>query len=104
MAIKLFQALNRFKFPKKEKSQDFTELRKKKKEWILKIAIRYLNNEEYLAFSYLYTSNRTADNIKAYPIAEYVQRRYNENRKKSDMDRNKSRIHRRQQITERSDD
>ena len=104
MAIKLSQALRHFKLQKKEELGDFTELRRKKKEWILKIAPRYLNNDEYMAFALLYISNRSVDNRKAYPIAQYIQRRYNENKKQYSMDRDKSRIHRRQQIKERSDD
>ena len=104
MGLTLFQILRqKYNLSKKIISDPLT-IRRNKKKFIMRLAIRYLTPEMYMFFIPKYTSNRTADNIDAKPIADYIIRRYEHGKRKGIMDRHKRDVHRRQQINERSDD
>ena len=104
MGLTLWQILkSKYKLSKKILNDPLT-IRRNKKKFVMKLALRYLTPEMYMFFIPKYTSNRTADNIDAKPIADYIMRRYEHGKQKGIMDRHKRDVHRRQQINERSDD
>ena len=104
MGLTLWQILRqKYNLSKKIISDPLT-IRRNKKQFIMRLGIRYLKPEMYMYFIDKYTSNRTADNIDAKPIADYIMRRYKYGKQKGIMDRHKRDVHRRQQINKRSDD
>ena len=87
----------------KKKPLEWIEVRKKKKEFVSTLAVKYLKSDMYMFFLEKYNSNKTSDNIEAKPIADYIMRRYKYEQSQRDLARNKSNIYRRRQINERSE-
>ena len=94
---------NKFKELRKT-SNDPMESKKKKRQFILKLAQSYLPADMYFFFQEKYQSNRTSDLIAAKPIADYIERRYKYGRDEGFTKRNELResILRRQQTNEGS--
>ena len=86
----------------KKEPLEWIEGRRKKKEFIMSLALKYLKPDMYMFFIEKYTSNRTADNIEAKPIADYIKRRFDYEQHKRNLERDKSNVHRRRQVNERS--
>ena len=82
---------------------DFLERKRRKKEWVMKLALKYLRPDIYMFFVEHYTSRKTKDNIAAKPIADYILRRYEHEQSQRSVERNKFDLHRRRQIDERSE-
>ena len=103
MAFMLGNIVKRM-FGIKTEMPDFLDRKRRKKEWVMKLALKYLRPDIYMFFIEHYTSRRTKDNIAAKPIADYIIRRYKYEQSQRDMERNKFDLHRRRQINERSKD
>ena len=103
MAFMLGNILRRMLGIKRD-TPDFLDRKRRKKEWVMKLALKYLRPDIYMFFIEHYTSRRTKDNIAAKPIADYIIRRYEYEQSNRDMERNKFDLHRRRQINERSKD
>ncbi len=88
----------------KRDTPDFLDRKRRKKEWVMKLALKYLRPDIYMFFIEHYTSNKTVDNIAAKPIADYIIRRYQHEQSERSVERNKFDLHRRRQINERSKD
>ena len=52
------------------------DFRNKRREWLCKLANRYLDYDAYQAFSQALRSQRVAENRKAYPIADFLIKKY----------------------------
>ena len=77
----------------KKEPLEWIEGRRKKKEFIMSLALKYLKPDMYMFFIEKYTSNRTAD---------YIKRRFDYEQHKRSLERDKSNVHRRRQVNERS--
>ena len=88
----------------KKKPLEWIEGRKKKKEFVSNLAVKYLKSDMCMFFLEKYNSNKTVDNIAAKPIADYIIRRYQHEQSERSVERNKFDLHRRRQINERSKD
>ena len=97
----MFSNIVRRMFGIKKIEPDFLVRKKKKKEWVMKLAVKYLRGDIYMFFIESYTSNRTDDNIAAKPIEDYIIRRYEYEQSEGNLERDKSNLRRRRQIDER---
>ena len=102
MAFYLGNILNRMLGIKKKISPDFLDRKRRRKEWVMKLALKYLKPDIYMFFIEHYTSKKTVDNIAAKPIADYILRRYEHEQSQRSVERNKFDLLRRRQIDERS--
>ena len=102
MAFMLSNIVKRM-FGIKRDTPDFLDRKRRKKEWVMKLALKYLRPDIYMFFVEHYTSRKTKDNIAAKPIADYILRRYEHEQSQRSVERNKFDLHRRRQIDERSE-
>ena len=106
MGISLLKALEgqlkklRIKLPSKH--IDHIESRRSRRNFVMVLAIQYLESDMYRYFAKHYMSQRVADNRKVKIIEDYIWRRYNYGKSDRDLARDKRNVYRRQQIRERS--
>jgi hypothetical protein len=108
MGISLLKALEgqfkKLKIKLPLKHSDHIDRKRSIQNFVMVLAIQYLESDMYRYFAKHYTSQRVADNRKVKPIENYIWRRYNHGKSDRDLARDQRNVYRRQQIRERSSD
>mgnify|MGYP003140461006 CR=1 FL=1 len=83
---------------------DHLDKKRSLQNFVMVLAIQYLESDMYRYFAKHYMSQRVADNRKVKVIEDYIWRRYKYGKSDRDLARDKRNVYRRQQIRERSVD
>jgi len=106
MAISLLAALKnqlqKLNIQLPSKHLDHIERKRSRKNFVMVLAIQYLESDMYKYFAENYMSQRVADNRRVKVIEDYIWRRYEHGKSTRDLERDKRNVYRRQQIRERS--
>lgn len=108
MGISLLKALEgqfkKLKIKLPSRHIDHIDKKRSLQNFVMVLAIQYLESDMYRYFAKHYMSQRVADNRKVKPIENYIWRRYNYGKSDRDLARDQRNVYRRQQIRERSVD
>ena len=108
MGISLLKALEgqfkKLKIKLPSRHIDHIDKKRSLQNFVMVLAIQYLESDMYRYFAKHYMSQRVADNRKVKHIENYIWRRYNYGKSDRDLARDQRNVYRRQQIRERSVD